>query len=438
MGTFLKGAGSSSVVRILLIMVMVLLFLIPLNMVADLMKDRNHRASATAEEVINGVGGRLEFIGPLFIIPYTSAKIDYLGITRTTQNELYVLPDTFLADGIMTAEYLSRGIYRIPVYKTKLELAGTVTLPSPEAFPQDVIVLNDEVRMVTGIRDMFGIRNTTDFIWETGQYPFKPEVGNSFIESGLAVTGLSLPTDRQSVEFSWTMEIDGGDSVSFLPLGRDSELLLEGNWPSPSFQGARLPDTRSWDSDGFQAQWRIPEVSRSIQPYWNSDDDTQANLRDHLIRIELLETVDSYRQALRSVRYGILFLLIPFAVFLFAEFSSKVKFHPLQYFLAGAANIVFFVLLLALSEHWGFDPAYLTASTAVTLLLVFHAGNLTKKRTLGWVMLPVLAGAWLWLWVSLQSEDYALLIGAIGLFVITALMMVLARKINLTEDQSEA
>lgn len=437
MNSLYRQLNLPSLGKIVIIAILLLLFLLPLGMVEDLVLDRRDRARGVSQEVINGEGGTLDFIGPVFVVPYSFSELDYMGIARTKQGELYVLPDTFLANGVMEAEYRYRGIYRVPVYRTEFTFSGSASMPPLEAFPKDAIVFGNEVRMIIGVKDMRGIREATELVWSDGTHPFKPDVGNPSLGSGLSTDFLTLPSSGQTVDFSWTMEIDGGKSVSFLPLGRNSELFLRGDWASPSFKGARLPDERSWDSNGFEAQWRIPEVSRSIKPYWGSDDETRESLEVHSMSVELLEPVTYYQKAFRSVRYGILFLLIPFVVFLIFQLIGGINVHPIQYVLAGAANIVFYVLLLALSEHWGFNAAYFMAAAAVTSLLSLYSRSITRKRA-GFVMLPVLIGAYLWLWTILQSEDYALLIGALGLFVILAMLMVFTRKVNLSESRTPA
>jgi inner membrane protein len=130
------------------------------------------------------------------------------------------------------------------------------------------------------------------------------------------------------------------------------------------------------------------------------------------------------------VKYGTLFLLIPFVVFFLFETLGRMKVHPVQYLLAGVADILFYLLLLALSEHIGFSLSYLSASLAVTLLISFYTRSITGGRASSLAMPVVLAGAYIWLWVTLQSEDYALLIGSVGLFFIVALVMILTRKVD--------
>ena len=421
--------GMRSFITISLPIVLLLLFLIPLGMIRSLVSERESLAQTAAGEIISGAGGSLFFVGPLFVVPYQIRETDARGIARLKSRELLVLPDTLKVEGSLNAEYRSRGIYRTPVYTADLRMSGSFSMPPSEAFPDGATVRNTDIRMVSGIRDMRGIRQATNLVWNGAEHAFGPDTGLGAIGSGIAAGPLTAGKDP--VDFSWRLEVGGGATVSIAPLGRDSELLLAGDWPSPSFGGSRLPDERLWDQSGFEARWRIPEMSRPIRPYWDAQDEEAGSLVVETFDVELLEPVGTYARTLRSVKYGVIFLLIPFVVFFLFERIGSLRIHPVQYLLAGAADILFYLLLLAISEHWGFDMAYLTASGAVTLLLGFYTINVTRRRGFSGLVMPVvMAAAYTWLWVSLQSEDYALLIGSIGLFVVVALVMIFTRKVN--------
>ncbi len=171
-------------------------------------------------------------------------------------------------------------------------------------------------------------------------------------------------------------------------------------------------------------------MSRPIGSHWDSASEYQPELLSHSLIVELMEPVSTYAMSLRSVKYGALFLLIPFVVFFLFEAFGRARIHPVQYLLAGCTDILFYLLLLAVSEHLGFNTAYMIAALAATVLLSLYALQITGKRAGAAAMPTVLGTAYLWLWITLQSEDYALLIGAIGLFVLVALVMLVTRKVN--------
>lgn len=415
------------------VVVMLLLMLIPLSMIRSLVSEREYRALEAGIEIIDGAGGSLVFVGPLLVLPYEIEVLEeYDGQQRRhkRRGEVVMLAEHIIIDGRLEVEYRSRGIYRVPVYRIYLNTDGSFISPDSDIFPDGAIPLGNENRLVVGIGDMRGIKDVSPLLWSGEAVDFGPDAGHPSLGTGIAAAIGPLPAPGTELALSWNMEIGGGGSVSVAPLGRDSELLLSGNWPSPSFQGALLPDERELDETSFQARWRIPEVSRPIRPHWDSADGSETPLGVHSLTVELLEPVGAYARTERSVKYGALFLLIPFVVFFLFETLGKLRVHPVQYLLAAVADILFYLLLLALSEHLGFSLAYISASLAVTLLISFYTRSITGRMASSLAMPLVLIAAYIWLWVTLQSEDYALLIGAIGLFVIVALVMILTRKVD--------
>ncbi len=416
--------------KALVVILIILLLLIPISMIRSLVRERDSRAYEAEMDIIYGAGGSLVLTGPLMILPY---ELDGKTQRNNRRGEISLMPEDIRITGRLEVEYRQRGIYRVPVYSAFIDASGYFLIPDPGIFPEGARPLKDEFKLVVGVADMRGIRDVSDLSWNSDSLILTPDTGLSSLGSGISalipVSGAGSSGGR--AEFSWNMEIGGGGSVAVTPLGRNSELILSGNWPSPSFQGAILPDERELDDTGFSARWRIPEVSRPIQSWWDSSNDPEINPVDYSLRVELLEPAGAYTRIERSVKYAVIFLLIPFAVFFLFEILGGLRVHPVQYLLAGAADIMFYLLLLAFSEHIGFNASYLIAAGAVTLLLSFYSGSIAGRNRRSAASIPaVLSTAYLWLWVTLQSEDYALLIGSAGLFLIIALVMALTRKVD--------
>jgi len=423
-----RKPGLRSTLKASVVIVMLLLLLIPLSMIRSQVYEREMRADEAAQGVIEGAGGALDFTGPLLVMPYeleVSELVDGKVRRYMRRGDISLLPENVVIDGELDVVYRQRGIYRVPVYTADVETSGFFIMPKSGVFPDGAEILWDEFRLVFGIGDMRGIREVSSLQWGSRRIALGPDAGHPLLGPGIGAPIMDFPDAGSKMEFSWSMEIGGGGSVSVTPLGRNSELTLSGNWPSPSFQGALLPEERQLNNEGFSAHWRIPEVSRPIQPWWDSNDGLDMNLSIYALRVDLLESVGVYTMTERSVKYGIIFLLIPFVVFFVFETLGGLKIHPVQYLLAGAADICFYLLLLALSEHLGFNAAYIIAAAAVTVLISFYTGRITS------ISMPiVLAAAYFWLWIALQSEDYALLIGSVGLFLIVAFVMILTRKVD--------
>jgi len=205
---------------------------------------------------------------------------------------------------------------------------------------------------------------------------------------------------------------------------------LHSPWPSPSFSGSFLPAERTLGPEGFSADWYVLSLGRSYPQAWRRGEVEAQNLLASQFGVELMVPVDTYRKALRSVKYGLLFVLLPFLIFFLFEAFTGSRVHPMQYLLVGFAVCVFYLLLLSVSEHISFDLTYLLASLATVGLISFYAGASLGSMKRGLVVAPVLAGAYAFLYAALRSEDYALLIGSLGLFAVLAAVMAVSRRLD--------
>jgi inner membrane protein len=249
---------------------------------------------------------------------------------------------------------------------------------------------------------------------------------------GASAGGIRAPLAgaRGGGRFTIDLLLKGGRGLSFLPLGEQTRVRMSSPWPAPRFSGAFLPATRELLSSGFQAEWYMVSLSRGYPQAWRQGEVRPQALQASRFGVELMVPVDTYQKVLRSVKYGILFVLLPFLVFFLFEVFSGRKVHAMQYLLVGFAECLFYLLLLSVSEHLGFGLTYLLAGLLTVALIAFYAGFALGDRRRGLLLAPVLATAYAFLYAALQSEDYALLIGSLGLFVILAGLMILTRKVD--------
>ncbi len=431
---FFEKEGVRSFAKAAIVIVLLLLLLIPLSMVKSLVWERELRSRDVEAEIIGSSGGGLDLVGPVLVLPYDLLKQTFRDGIRTTEQirggEIFVVPEDAAVSVRLKTEYRSRGIYQVPVYDAFVEFQGTLPALTADYLPDGAILKPEEIRLFTGFADMRGIRSISELTLGDNKLDFHPDTGVADLGNGISASLRDIDIQTASLPFSWTMKIAGGGSVSATPLGRNSRLEVRGDWSSPSFGGSVLPDERDVNDDGFSASWLIPEVSRPIGSHFSFDPEEGPFLRRNALSVELMDPVGTYDPARRSVQYGVLFLILPFVVFFLFEAFGSARIHPVQYLLAGAADTVFYMLLLAVSEHLGFNLAYLIAAAASTLLLSLYTLQITGRSLQGLIMPVVLGGAYVWLWVSLQSEDYALLIGAIGLFILVAAVMLITRKVD--------
>ena len=153
--------------------------------------------------------------------------------------------------------------------------------------------------------------------------------------------------------------------------------------------------------------------------------------------------MDNYHQAMRAVKYAILFIALTFMIFFFVEVLNRRRIHPFQYILVGLALCLFYTLLVSISEHIPFNAAYAVSTTATLILITLYVWAIFANRNLTALVGGTLFILYGFIFILLQLEDYALLMGSIGLFVVLAIIMYYSRKIdwynvnNVAEEEAE-
>jgi len=229
------------------------------------------------------------------------------------------------------------------------------------------------------------------------------------------------------MNFEMELVLNGSEDLSVEPLGKTSRVTMKSDWPDPGFTGAFLPANRQVTSQGFTADWQVTHLNRNFPQQWI---DGKYSTHEAKLGVELLIPVDHYQKSMRSAKYAILFIALNFIIFIFIEIKSKTRIHPFQYTMVAFALLIFYVLLTSIGEQTGFNLAYLVSALAVTSLISWYAYNILKNaRTVAWVTL-LQTGLYLFLFTILQLQDYALLAGSIGLFIILAMIMKASQKIK--------
>jgi inner membrane protein len=235
---------------------------------------------------------------------------------------------------------------------------------------------------------------------------------------------------KNHYDFRIPLRVKGSQTIRFAPMAKSTQVKLGANWPHPSFQGNWLPDKREISGQGFSADWSIGYLGRGFPQAWQHGEDYSKNVCDSLFGVELGSPVDEYRMAERSVKYALLFLGLTFVLIWLYEVLGTFKVHPIQYLLLGGAICLFYLLLLALAEHVGFGIAYALGAVLVTAQVSTYSAVALKSKWRALVLGSVVGGLYVYLYVLLQLQDYALLIGAIGLFVALSVIMYATRRVD--------
>jgi inner membrane protein len=424
--------------RLVVMGVLLVGLLIPLSMVQSVVSERASRRFMVVQEVGATWGGVQTIGGPVLTVPYRYTTTDQEGKARIRVARAFFLPDVLDIKGSMDPQRLERGIFTAIVYKSHLAITGQFVRPDfadIRPFPEEV--LWEEATLNLGVADPRGIARRVMIRWNGADVPLVPgvETGGLFA-SGLhaAAGGLSVVPAGRTVAFAIELDVNGNQDLKVLPAGSETTVELASTWPHPSFTGAPLPAFRETSPAGFTGRWSVPYFGRAYAQRWTNVGNDPAQLKSQAdasaIGVSLLQPVDIYQQAERAVKYAALFIVMTFVVFFLWEIVRARLLHPIQYSFVGFAMCVFYLLLISISEHLGFDLAYASASGATTMLIAVYSVYVLGGILEGAVMGAGLVALYGFLYLLLRLEDYALLAGSIGLFGMLALLMYATRRVN--------
>ena len=431
------------------LLLLVLGSLIPLDMVRSLVLERQGLSFSVKQEVSATWGQDQRIVGPILMIPFEEKRITqvrnpikdaepaYIDKVVFDRYRLYLLPEALTIDAEASTSIRKRGIYEVPLYTARTQFTGSFGRPDLEALgigPEDR-VLWDKARIEVFVSDLSGSLNAVSLNWGGKEVPFRLDAaevaGASRIVAPLAALGLER---AQSSDFSFDIDLNGSGSLGVLPLGKATEMSLASSWPHPGFTGSALPSDSEITTEGFTAQWQVSHFARQIPQQWRNDLMQveslvqQAYTKGLLTR--LVEPVDHYLKAERSVKYGVLFVVLVCALLFGFEVMAGGRVHFVQYGLIVAALCIFFLLLLSLSEVLGFAAAYAIAAILSVTLIAFYVAKVAGGWRRGGIVTATLAGIYAYLYITLQSEDHAMMMGSLLLFAALAALMFTTRNVD--------
>ena len=381
------------------------------------LSDREYTYNDAVEEISESAGNFFSLEGPYIIIPvirtwYTEHSVGETTVREKNQTKEYVTVYAEKAnlDANIKTQERTLGIYSSPVYTGTLDISASFIVPYESneeyeyLFDQAELILDTRQKNLCAhpVFNLNGIETVSDAMQAESKEPSYTVIGSTCTVS----SGKNI--------FSTRIELKGARSFWIRPVSKETKLSVTSDWASPGFTGFDyLPDTREISSDGFTAQWNIPFADTSAQ-----------------LGFRLVQPVDLYKQLDRAFNYGFLFILVPFIVMFLFEIFADIVLHPVHYLLCGAATVIFFLLLLALSEHLPFVASYLIAAFASALLTSIYLASVTGKFKIGASMILLFSVLYAYLYLSLKSEDYAFLIGTLFAFCVLASVMFLTRKVN--------
>lgn len=431
MQTALAGARNSISLKVVFIGVLILLLLIPVAMIQDVIHDRTRVSLDAQNDVMRSWGGAQRIAAPMLVVPY-------ICIARNKRNEpverrywAYVLPQDLNVDIELQPDTRYRGIHKVTVYSAVLRIGGRFKKPTIDDLPPGTDrILWDEAQIGVGVSDARAISKAPEISFAGRTAGFEPSGIQRDGLPSLIVANVNDAFAGDTAQFAFDLHINGTSSLTLLPLGDTTNVTMASTWPSPSFVGAYLPKRREVSEQGFDASWQISSLGRSLPALW-TEGAIDVNLASQSeFGVELYVPVSLYQLSLRATKYAILFVGLSFVAYFLFEVIAKLKLHPLQYLLVGFANTLFYLLLLSFSEHIGFTTAYLVSAVACIALIAGYSAAVLGKRARAGIMVVVLATLYTFLYMTLNAETFAMLVGSIGLWITLAIVMYLTRKVD--------
>jgi inner membrane protein len=416
-------------IKIGIILVLVFLLLIPAAMIRSLVLERESRQYEAIEEVSSKWAREQTITGPALMVPY----LKEIGKDSTSKpieviEYLHILPSKLNVEGNIQPEKRQRGIFEIVVYNSNTKLSGSFDLSEIKNLGiKKEKVQFDQAKFIVGIDDLRGLEKQIELNWNGNKILFDPGVPNyDLVQSGINA-GINIDTSQSDlVNFNFDLALKGSQKLYFTPVGKETDVKLNSTWANPSFEGAFLPDTRDVNEAGFTANWNILHLNRNYPQIFTGSLDISSSS----FGLDLLLPVDNYQKSYRSVTYAILFIVFTFLVFFFIEIMNRVFIHPIQYLLVGVALVIFYSLLLSISEYLPFNWSFLISMVLTIGLIAGYTKTILKSNRLTGLLVGILTILYVFNFVIIQMQDYSLLIGSIGIFLILAIVMYTSRKID--------
>lgn len=435
-------------VKIAVIGIITLLLLIPLSMINSVLSERLGRRNNTVSEITSSWGASQTVVGPILQIPYqvrtkvlrerkVNDKVEQIEVEQIQTHRAFFLPEKLVINGSIEPRRLYRGIYDAVVYSGELSLTGSFGPPDWQDLkidPKDV--LWDDAIISLGVTDLRGTRSKLVLQWNQQPFDLTPGTRLSFPTNGVSAALKGSGWTGERVPFALDLTFNGSNDILLAPLGVENQVDIKSPWPDPGFRGAFLPSTRNISGQGFDAQWNVSYYGRSFPQQWVEDKGVKpSQFESSMFGVEFVATVDFYRNIERAIKYGFLFMVLVFTAFFLFEIVSRLNIHPFQYILVGAALCLFYLALLSLSEFLRFGLAYFLAAFASWSMISAYSASVLKSGRKTVIIASLIALIYGVLYVILQLQDFALLVGTIALFIALGAVMFATRQIDWYQDR---
>ena len=415
--------------KLLLIAGICIAFLIPQHLISNLVSERQNTESGAEYEVFEKWGGNQTLVGPFIEVSYSSDS------TSKERYSMLLLPEKLDVKGDVSTKALKRGIYDFTVYETALDLTGQFKLPKDfDKNMRNKVWHFEEARIIVDITNLRGLRDNVTLNLDGTTYNMEP--CDNYWDGLSCPVDLSALLEGKTIGFSVIVPFKGSGNLMLAPVGQTTTINLTSDCSTPSFNGYYLPDERQVSNKGFQASWKVLAINRDYPQIVSRTSDNRQQLSNSSFGVELKVPVEQYLKTDRAVKYAFLIILLTFAAVFFVEMRKAAPIHPVQYLLIGIALIVFYTLVLSFSEHMSFSLSYLIASIMTIGMIVVFMASIAKDKKAALGIGILLAVLYSFVYVLLQLESYALLVGSVGIFIIVGIAMFATQKIEWYKKKS--
>jgi len=430
----------STTARVFMVGLLTLVLLLPLEYVKALIRDRKDLQEGVANEMSQKWGGSVYFYGPVLKVPYqivTETEITN-KVTKqvTTQRSAitdyaYFFPEELKVNTYAKTENKYRNNYESAVFNARMNFSGHYTKPnfsSQDIKPENIDWTKASILINTN--RLMSIKGAVNINFNGKAYAFEPVANEN--ENDTLETLQTSPINLQDLAngdmpFKLDVVYDGTRQIGIVPIGKITEAKVASNWTTPSFDGNFLPEKKHVDESGFTANWKISHLNRGfVQQYFTA----LPPLSKYTFDVKFLIPVDEYQQNDRASKYGFLVIGLTFLIFFLIQTISKINIHIFQYGMIGLALIMFYTLLISITEHSSFKLAYIIAGVSVVIMIGTYSVSILKNKRFPLFIAASLTALYTFIYIIIQLESYALLAGSIGLFLILGAVMYVSRTID--------
>lgn len=415
-----KILKSSLFIKSMVIVGMVLLLLIPMANVNSLIEERHRRSDEVQKEISAKWGKEQAVTGPVLAIPYV------YPLNKLLVNYIYVVPTQLKIDGTIDSQTKKRGIYETVVYDAQLHFTGDFDLAAIEKLaPKGVSIQYDQAILATRVSDFTRITENVVGTFGENEVQLAAATHEAFGDAYTPLFTTVCLNRKEKTGFDLMLNLKGVNELMFNSLAKQMEVQLKGNWKDPKFKGTRVTDDNEANEEGFTSSWKFLN-----QRNYNGKYSPIRNTYEDQFGVALMMTNDHYSKSNRSAKYAILLIGLTYVAFFFIELLNKKNIHPLQYALIGLALCLFYTLLVSFSEHINFNLSYLISTVMTVGLIGIYTKAILESVKLSAFMLVIQSLVYGFIFLIIQLQDYALVAGSLGLFIILGLMMYFSKKID--------